>query len=275
MQSASLAGSLDAKLLPPHRGTLSSTESPLPPPERTGHSQFTVRQPRVQRDEFGIPEPRPLPLCGREVPGVWGAGRGRGISALLLGTRPLVPDSPNHRPHFSPSGLTFQPLLHQASTLDRPRGPTSQHHSSCHTGRHRERERGVLGCVALGKSLCLSGPLISSSINCGIKARGSHESYLDALPPAPTEDRDQLTSPFQLWSGRQSFQNPVARPPPRSGPLAFPLASSQHQDSQPSLQGHRLPSVAPRTWPGCREVAFAHARPSLHGERPVLPNRRP
>lgn len=44
----------------------------------------------------------------------------------------LVPDTPNHMPHFSPRSLAFQTFQQQASK--------SQYDSSCHMGRHRARE---------------------------------------------------------------------------------------------------------------------------------------
>lgn len=104
------------------------------------------------------------------------------------GTRPLVPDTPNHRPHFSPRRFAFQPLQHQASK--------SQYESSCHTGREAERE--YWAAWPRGSH---SASLVSSSRNCGIGVMRILSGY-----PAFCIHSQQLTNP------RQSFQNPVAAP---------------------------------------------------------------
>lgn len=130
--------------------------------------------------------------------------------------------------------LTFQPLLHQASTLDRPRGPTPQHHSSCHTGRHRERERergaGLCGLGEVTLPLWASHFLLHK-----LRDRGQVNPMNCLLHP---EDREQLTSPFQLWSGRQSFQSPVAPPSPHVvAPWPFPWCPPNTRTVSPPCRG--------------------------------------
>ena len=104
------------------------------------------------------------------------------------GTRPLVPDTPNHRPHFSPRRLAFQPLQHQASK--------SQYESSCHVGREAQREY-----WAVWPRRSHSASLVSSSRNCGIRVMRILSGH-----PAFCIHSQQLANP------RQSFQNPVAPP---------------------------------------------------------------
>lgn len=169
----------------------------------------------------------------------------------------LVPDTPNHMPHFSPRSLAFQTFQQQASK--------SQYDSSCHMGRHRARECWV---VWLWGSHSASRFLLQKLRDQG-QANPKWTPRL--LHPQQTAHQAQTKRPEPRGTpGLRNTRGHSLCRVSHSGPWPPPPPSSQRQDRGASgLQG------LPRTQPGCQEVAFAHAQPSLHGERPAQPNRRP
>ena len=181
-----LASSPGAKLLPPHCGALRSTESPLSSPGRTGHMEAVLRAERQMN--LGSPSPGHSSFVAERSQGFGVKDVGEASVFCPPGTRPLVPDTPNHRPHFSPRRLAFQPLQHQASK--------SQYESSCHVGREAQREY-----WAVWPRRSHSASLVSSSRNCGIRVMRILSGH-----PAFCIHSQQLANP------RQSFQNPVAPP---------------------------------------------------------------
>lgn len=251
--SPPLASSQGAKLLPPHCGSLPRAQkAPFPREEELPHEGSLA----CRETNLGSPSPGHSSFVAER-------SQGFGVKHVCErsvfcppGTRPLVPDTPNHSPHFSPRRLAFQTLQHQASK--------SQYDSSCHTGRHRE---GIPGRVALGKSLRLS--FLLQKLRDQGQANPKWTPRL--LHPQRTAHQPQtkLLEPSAIPGLRNTRGHSSCRVP-HSGPWPFPQCPPNARTGvHGGLQG------LPRTQPGCQEVAFAHARPRLHGERPVQPNRRP
>ena len=152
-----LASSQGAKLLPPHCGALRSTESPLSSPGRTGHMEAVLRAERQMN--LGSPSPGHSSFVAERSQGFGVKDVGEASVFCPPGTRPLVPDTPNHRPHFSPRHLAFQPLQHQASK--------SQYESSCHVGREAQRgNTGLCGLEEVTLPLLFPPPETAGSGSC-------------------------------------------------------------------------------------------------------------